>query len=346
MWDKRVHRGNTYSMYTQAAIKEALEEAASKGEKKTFPKRKPKEASPFDMPLPEMDRIAIDLSGHLTAPEEHFEVETVDAQTDEWLFDPPEEPYQPQKTGVDVHTQVEDGELFDFDQEVEPILDVLVMKTIEQALMEVEEEHEMRSMKKFQSDWHKQQEERKKDWQAQVDEEVRRWEAKEVIVQRRKEEKRREAQVLLKLQAISSSRQYLSQLVPNAVADLEDIAFPDKRAVTIDRLFLPQLLEAVQKEVQQAQAVRQQIDGLVASSVQTRLAALAKTRADRERAKELVRQAELDKKAAEEDAARKAAIEAAELEAAQLEAAQREAEESADKDGEGENQDNDGMAAP
>ena len=36
------------------------------------------------------------------------------------------------KTGVDAATQVEDGELFDFDAEVEPILEVLVGKTLEQ----------------------------------------------------------------------------------------------------------------------------------------------------------------------------------------------------------------------
>ena len=47
------------------------------------------------------------------------------------------------KIGVDVETQIESGDLFDFDFEVEPILEVLVGKTLEQGLMEVMEEEEL-----------------------------------------------------------------------------------------------------------------------------------------------------------------------------------------------------------
>ena len=39
--------------------------------------------------------------------------------------------------GVDVDTQIYEGDLFDFDVEVKPILEVLVGKTIEQSLLEV-----------------------------------------------------------------------------------------------------------------------------------------------------------------------------------------------------------------
>ena len=34
----------------------------------------------------------------------------------------------PMKTGVDVETQIYEGDLFDFDMEVEPILEVLVAR--------------------------------------------------------------------------------------------------------------------------------------------------------------------------------------------------------------------------
>jgi len=40
-----------------------------------------------------------------------------------------------------------DAELFDFDKEVEPMLNVLVLKTLEQARMEVLEEEELKIMK-------------------------------------------------------------------------------------------------------------------------------------------------------------------------------------------------------
>lgn len=71
-------------------------------------------------------------------------------QTDAFLDRAPSPLYIPQKSGVDVATQVYDGELFDFDVEVEPILDVLVGKTIEQALMEVMEEEELDMLRKRQ----------------------------------------------------------------------------------------------------------------------------------------------------------------------------------------------------
>ena len=41
-------------------------------------------------------------------------------------------------SGVDIDTQIYEGDLFDFDVEVKPILEVLVGKTIEQSLLEVQ----------------------------------------------------------------------------------------------------------------------------------------------------------------------------------------------------------------
>jgi len=94
-WDKRVHRGNTYSMYTQNAIKEALQEATREASPRPRAKRKPKETVPFDMPLPERERIPVDLTAHLVAREVVAEVDTVEVQTDEFLPEPPEDQYQP-----------------------------------------------------------------------------------------------------------------------------------------------------------------------------------------------------------------------------------------------------------
>ena len=46
----------------------------------------------------------------------------------------------PKKTGIDKITQIEDYDLFDYDVEVQPILNVLLNKSIEQATLEVEED--------------------------------------------------------------------------------------------------------------------------------------------------------------------------------------------------------------
>jgi len=62
----------------------------------------------------------------------------IEVQTDEYIDRPQTPLFWPEKTGVDVYTQIEDGELFNFDEEVEPILNCLLSKTLEQSRMEVE----------------------------------------------------------------------------------------------------------------------------------------------------------------------------------------------------------------
>merc|ERR1712113_115575 len=99
-------------MYTQNAIKEALQETTQDSAPKIRRKRVQKEKNVFDMPLPEQERIPVDLTKHLVAEEKPIEGESVEAQTDEFLPEPPPDQYQPQKTGIDVSTQVEDGDLF------------------------------------------------------------------------------------------------------------------------------------------------------------------------------------------------------------------------------------------
>merc|ERR1719155_383899 len=76
----------------------------------------------------------------LTERTVEFEAET---QTDFLLDRPPSPLFMPAKVGVDIETQIEEGELFDFDREVEPVLEVLVGKTLEQSMMEVLEEEEL-----------------------------------------------------------------------------------------------------------------------------------------------------------------------------------------------------------
>jgi len=236
-------------MYTQNAIKEALEDVSQDKQPKIRRKRAPKEAPLFDMPLPEPERIPVDLTSHLVAREEKIETGTVEAQTDEFLPEPPPEMYRPQKTGMDAFTQVEEGELFHFDTEVDPILDVLINKTLEQSIMEVEEEHELESMRVFKEDWYKRQEDMMKQWKAQVNEEWVRWREKEALVARKREQKKREAEVALKMDAIRVSKEHLRGQVPHAIRQLQESTFPDARSIAINSVFLPQLFSNAEKAV-------------------------------------------------------------------------------------------------
>jgi hypothetical protein len=266
-WDKRVHRGNTYSMYTQNAIKEALEQAENPPAPTMRRKRAAKEKSLFDMPLPEKERVPVDLTNNLVAKEVIPVLDTVEAQTDEFLPEPPPEQYQPQKTGIDESTQVEDGELFIFDFEVEPILEVLINKTLEQSIMEVEGENEILEMTEFKTEWMKRQAAMMKDWEAQVAEEWVRWGQKEEVVKQKREEKRREAQVLLKIQAMAVAKAHLKGLLPNAVQKLQEEAFPDKTDMTVTRTFMPQIVAEVRQQVQNNAGAERSIRSIVRKHV-------------------------------------------------------------------------------
>lgn len=267
-WDKRVHRGNTYSMYTQNAIKEAIETAQKQqAEKKVPRKRKVKEPSIFDMPLPEHERVAVDLTKHLVANEQPPQMEVMESQTDEFLPEPPQEQYQPQRTGIDAFTQVEDGELFDFDREVEPILDVLVMKTLEQSIMEVEEEHELAAMSHFKSAWYDRQRAYPAAWREQVEEEWVRWHEKELVLTKARAQKEKDARLRLKIQAVNIAREHLSTLVPDAKTYLKELVFPDPDDVDIQRHFLPSLFQKVEQEVSAMKQAQSQIDALAAECV-------------------------------------------------------------------------------
>mmetsp|Transcript_20521 Transcript_20521/g.68717 ORF Transcript_20521/g.68717 Transcript_20521/m.68717 type:complete len:224 (+) Transcript_20521:411-1082(+) len=76
-----------------------------------------------------------------------------DTQTDPFMDRPPTPLFIPKKTGIDRETQIFEGELFDFDFEVEPILQVIVGKTLEQSLMEVLEEEELKNMRAHQEEF-------------------------------------------------------------------------------------------------------------------------------------------------------------------------------------------------
>jgi len=266
-WDKRVHRGNTYSMYTQNAIKEALEQAENPPSPPARMKRRPREKSIFDMPLPEKERVPVDLTDNLVAKEMVPVLDTIETQTDEFLPEPPAEQYRPQKTGIDETTQIEDGDLFVFDFEVEPILEVLINKTLEQSIMEVEEEYELDQMSSFKMEWMKRQAAMMKDWEAQVAEEWVRWGQKQEVLEKKREEKRREAQVLLKIQAMSIAKAHLKNLVPNAVKSLQEEAFPDTKGAAITRDFLPQIFSQVRQQVQSKTAAETVITDIVRRGV-------------------------------------------------------------------------------
>ena len=145
MNDKRVFRGNTHGMNV---LKEQLTPAQreelrfkAEQEKRKFEmikqqliefKKSKNKISPYDLRPGPRRRIEVDLTYYLTEQgKEKPEEVDCKVQTDEFLPRPPTPPYVPKKTGMDKFTQIEDYDLFDYDREVQPILNVLLTKTVE-----------------------------------------------------------------------------------------------------------------------------------------------------------------------------------------------------------------------
>ncbi|CAN0157226.1 unnamed protein product, partial [Discosporangium mesarthrocarpum] len=159
MYDRRVVRGNTYAaqVVTQSAQREA-QRLSQEHERRMRMEalRRRQEAALSGMP-----RTPPPVEGrmHMDVQTEDFLEELTDrpleaemgTQTEAFLDRPPSPLFVPAKSGVDADTQVEVGELFDFDLEVEPILEVLVGKTLELSVLELMEEEELAAIRRRQA---------------------------------------------------------------------------------------------------------------------------------------------------------------------------------------------------
>eukprot|EP01083_Nonionella_stella_P013075 36894_1 len=150
MFDRRVIRGSTYSAHH---VQEELTMGQSTY-KKHKQKRQKRDAFDRDTSTPEpvegRQHMEVQTLNYLEEITERPAERSVESQTDA-LKDRPISPmFMPKLSGPSKATQIEAGDLFDFDEEVKPILEVLIGKTLDQALMEVLEEEELAEIHRHQ----------------------------------------------------------------------------------------------------------------------------------------------------------------------------------------------------
>ncbi|KAJ0180192.1 hypothetical protein K1T71_004783 [Dendrolimus kikuchii] len=133
----------------------------------------------------------------------------VGVQTDLFVDRPATPVYVPAKTGADAFTQIYPGDLFDFDLEVQPIVEVLVGKTAEQALAEVAQEEELATLRE--------QQRRYGELRDAELAERQRLAAQDLRLYHEKERRARE-----RAAAAGLVRGYVAELVPAVLAGLRD----------------------------------------------------------------------------------------------------------------------------
>ena len=125
-----------------------------------------------------------------------------------------------QPTGISIATQIEDGDLFNFDTEVEPILNVLLTKSLDQARMEVLEEEEINLIQKQQRYFEELRNRELMEVQKLEDAETRRIEE----ISRRYNQQKEKVEITKtyqkKLMARYFSKEYLSKLKTNTMTSL------------------------------------------------------------------------------------------------------------------------------
>jgi TolA-binding protein len=209
--------------------------------------------------------IEVQTDVYLEELTDRVEEADIAVQTDPFLDRAPDPVYIPAKTGVDAETQILDGELFDFDLEAQPILEVLVGKTMEQSLMEVMEEEELDRLRDHQLKFEELRNAELIETQRLEEQARRRREEKERRLKQQREVADQEREATKKIAARSFAQSYLSGLVPSVFRNLEDGGyFFDAQEREVETEFIPWLLDGVESELAKFTRARALVDAILA----------------------------------------------------------------------------------
>jgi hypothetical protein len=274
MHDRRVVRGNTYAamVIPAGSHPDALaKEREKEKERKTILRQKQKQqlqGQERDTGTPD----PVDGRQHMEIQTDHFLEELVDkppeysqnVQTDFYIDRPQTPLFMATKTATDIATQIEEGDLFDFDLEVEPILEVLVGRTMHVAMLELMQEDELDAIFKQQQEFEAIRSIELSEVQ-RLESEARR-KASERDRRVAQEKKRVSDRLALeeKVASRAFANQYLSDLHSGIFDDLQDEGyFYDPVKKEIEDQFMPDLLAGITSNTSAFDAARNIADELL-----------------------------------------------------------------------------------
>eukprot|EP00929_Paragymnodinium_shiwhaense_P123958 TRINITY_DN985_c0_g1_i1.p1 TRINITY_DN985_c0_g1~~TRINITY_DN985_c0_g1_i1.p1 ORF type:complete len:478 (-),score=151.37 TRINITY_DN985_c0_g1_i1:161-1594(-) len=277
MNDRRVVRGNTYA---SAIEPQKQPDAADIAKQREAQRRRLARANQTKKrPItPEavsgrkhMDMQTDSYLEELTERAVEFEAET---QTDFLLDRPPSPLFMPAKIGVDVDTQIEEGELFDFDAEVEPVLEVLVGKSLEQGMMEVLEEEELESLRRHQEEFERKRNAELLEVQRMEAAEKRRHDEMRRRLQQQGAQRERDMCIMHKVVSRSVASAHLSSLRERALAHLLDAhVFSNAGVKAVQTVFMQELLQNVAEQATAGQSTHETVNQVARSALLSRRAA-------------------------------------------------------------------------
>ncbi|CAN9504698.1 unnamed protein product [Ophioblennius macclurei] len=265
MYDRRVVRGNTYG--GRVAPPTGQRDDADIRRQQTVRRRRAA-GGQLRPGTPEAlqgrKHVHMQTEQYLEELSDIIESENVECQTDAFLDKPASPLFIPAKSGKDVATQIEEGELFDFDTEVQPLLEVLVGKTMEQSLLEVMEEEELARLRAQQRAFQELRNSRLAEVQRLQEQERRHRQEKERRIAQQKEVVRKEKETAEKIAARAYTQQYLAGLQSTVFSSLRAHGyFFDPVERDIETNFFPWLMSEVNDTLKKRSTARHTLDMII-----------------------------------------------------------------------------------
>nr|XP_013814410.1 PREDICTED: radial spoke head protein 3 homolog [Apteryx mantelli mantelli] len=281
MYDRRVVRGNTYALQVipVSTQPDPLEiQRQREARRRALSRKRAKEQMQPRTPEPVEGREHVHVQTELYLEDISDRVIEVDVecQTDAFLDRPPTPLFIPAKTGRDVDTQIEEGELFDFDIEVKPMLEILIGKTVEQALLEVMEEEELANLWAHQRAYGELRNTELAEVQRLEEQERRYSEEKERRKRQQMQVLQKQKETTEKIAARAFAQRYLADLIPSVFNNLRESGyFYDPVERDIETEFLPWLMTEVEEALEKKVLGRTVLDSLICTVVGKRLDAFS-----------------------------------------------------------------------
>lgn len=165
-----------------------------------------------------------------------------------FLQRPPTPRYVPNRIGVDAETEIQEGELIDYDLELDMTLETMIRRTLEQAMVEVTHEEELADLKEQQARLR-----------------VIREREEEAIKKLEEENRKRSIEVAKRLSSSKPTaaqllQDHISDLLPAVLEELEPLKDVENRNELEEQL-RPWLAQEVAEEIGQMIDSRDLLEG-------------------------------------------------------------------------------------
>jgi len=269
MYDRRVIRGNTYASNADALIhkldpieKARQEEIRRRKRARHRLRQYYRPVSP--PPIVGRQHAEVQTEMYLEAISDRVEQTDSSAQTD-YLIDRPSTPiFTPGKVGKDAETQIYPNDIFDFNFEVRPMLELMICKTIEQSKIEVLEEEELASLRQQQREFEEIRNAEFDEMQRLEEQERRRVEEKKQRMKQQTEAFLMERDTELKIASQVFAASYLLDLLPSVFSTMHTKGFFfDLTERYVEENLLPELEDVAATMVVNNIVARTLLDGVI-----------------------------------------------------------------------------------